>query len=116
MKGSRREFPRRVKLAAWDRSGGRCETCGRKLRPGDGIEYDHRVPAEQGGTNKPENCQVLCRWCHAAKTGEDMKTIAKGRRVRAGHANAKTPKRRLPGARGSGWKARLDGTWERRNK
>ena len=93
----RKEFTRTTKLAAWDRAGGCCEACGRKICPGDGPEYDHRIACELGGDNSAANCTVLCRWCHTAKTtGEDVPAIVKGRRVRARHANARTPKRKMP--------------------
>lgn len=89
----RAEFSRRVKLDTWDRAGGACEHCHRKLFPGDRIEYDHRIACEQGGSNGAENCQVLCGWCHAGKTAGDAKVIAKSRGVRARHAGAEKPRR-----------------------
>lgn len=110
----RPEFSRRTKLQAWDRCGGHCEKCGRKIRPGDGPEYDHLIPAELSGTADLDNCQVLCRWCHAEKTADDAHTIAKGRKVRARHANANTPKRQLPGGKGSRLKRKIGGGWVER--
>lgn len=102
----RPEFTRTTKLAAWDRCKGRCETtvnnkpvggCGRKIFPGDGPEYDHIIAAALGGDNSLNNCAVLCIWCHQAKTtSEDMPAIVKGRKIRAQHANAKTPRRKIP--------------------
>lgn len=77
----RHEFSKKVKLAAWNRAGGRCEDCGKKIRPGDGPEYDHSSPAFFGGAATLENCQVLCISCHSRKTStRDIKDIAKGRR------------------------------------
>lgn len=100
----RKEFSTRTKLQSWDRSGGCCEECGRKIFPGDGPEYDHIISCENGGTNELKNCQVLCTWCHKTKTRADMAVTVKGRKVRAQHARAKTPKRKF-----MGWR-RLDGS------
>lgn len=110
----RAEFSRRTKLNTWDRAGGACEDCGRKLFPGDGAEYDHRVTCEQGGDNSEANCVLLCTGCHALKTKKDAKVSAKSRSVRAGHIGAKASKRPLPGSKASGWKQKLSGEWVRR--
>lgn len=94
-RGARRaEFSPRTKRQAWERSGGRCEAenCGRKIFPGDGPEYDHRIPDAAGGDNSLKNCQVLCAWCHSEKYPGDRKTIAKVQSVTARHARAKGPK------------------------
>src|SRR4051812_25861230 len=108
----RQEFSRRTKLQAWDRSDGRCEVpwCNAKLQTGR-IEYDHRIPNELGGDNSLENCVVLCKPCHAAKTHKhDAPAIAKSRAVRASHVGARTVKRLIPGSKGSGLRKKLDGT------
>ena len=107
---SRAEFTRTTRLAAWDRCGGKCDGCGRKIFPGDGPEYDHRIPAEQGGDNALGNCQMLCRGCHKAKTRGDMKVIAKSRSVRAKHVGASKPRQIMPGSKASRWKRKVDGT------
>ena len=84
----RREFPARVKLAAWERAGGRCENCSRKLYPGD-MHYDHAIPDGSGGEPVLDNCAVLCRSCHGAKTRRDMVAVAKGKRVQQRHLGIK---------------------------
>lgn len=89
---SRKEFPAKVKIAAFERAKGRCENCGVLIRYG--AHYDHRIPDAIGGAPTLDNCQVLCRNCHGAKTAkEDVPTIAKAKRVRNKHINA-TDKRR----------------------
>ncbi len=109
---SRAEFTRTTKLAAWERSGGRCESgCRRKLYPGD-IEYDHRITCEQGGDNGIENCVVLSKACHGMKTHKvDAPRRAKSRSVRAKHVGADKPKRPMPGSRASKWKQKVGGEW-----
>ena len=110
----RAEFSRRTRLDAWDRQGGKCNDCGRKLYPGDRIEYDHIITCEQGGGNSLDNCQVLCGWCHDGKTVVDIKRTAKSRSVRAGHIGAKKPKRPMMGSKASGWKHTLNNGWQKR--
>jgi 5-methylcytosine-specific restriction endonuclease McrA len=91
----RREFSRKVKLAAWQRAGGKCEQCTRALRPGD-IRYDHVLPCFWGGEASLQNCQVICRACDAPKTRSDQKAIAKGKRVRAKHLGIHKRKHHWP--------------------
>lgn len=107
---SRQEFTAKTKLAAFDASGGCCVSCGCKLIGGRSPEYDHRIPCALGGDNSVENCDVLCRPCHRAKTsGADVPTIAKAKRVRAKHVGAKKPKSQFATARDGKWKAKIGG-------
>lgn len=93
---ARREFPPRVRLAAFERAKGICEhidadgeRCGTKLRPGD-LFYDHIIPDALGGEPALENCQCLCKAHHDPKTfGEDVPRIAKAKRQQRGHIGAK---------------------------
>jgi 5-methylcytosine-specific restriction endonuclease McrA len=95
---TRAEFPKRVKLDAWTRSGGRCEKCGAKLFPGK-FAFDHVKADGLGGTATLDNCQVLCTACHSRKTHEEDRPImAKADRIRAkwlglGPAKKKWPAR-----------------------
>lgn len=85
----RREFSAKVKLQAWQRSGGVCECCGAKLFPGN-VHYDHELPDALGGEPALENCRVLCRACHGMKTSkQDVPAIAKSNRNRRKHAGIK---------------------------
>lgn len=107
----RREFPRRVKLAAFERAGGRCEGCTARLMPGK-FEYDHRIPCALGGEPTLANCVVRCTACHGVKTAhKDVPDIARAKRRQARHVGARTPPRHvIPGSKLSRWKKRLDGT------
>lgn len=103
------EFAPKTKAARFLRSGGRCETCGVKLRPGN-IEYDHCIPVALGGNNGFENCRCLCRNCHGAKTaGHDVPAIAKAKRRAAIHIGA-VERAGFPTNRSGPLKRRLDGT------
>ena len=86
---TRREFSRAVMAAAAERAKGHCEQCTRKLLSGD-FHFDHVIPDALGGEPTLENCAVLCRSCHAAKTTKgDVPRIAKMKRQRAAHIGRK---------------------------
>lgn len=106
----RKEFPTRIKVAAYERAGGLCEACGASLR-GKRVEYDHRIPDALGGAPTAENCVCLCSACHREKTStKDIPVIAKTKRIRAKAIGAKKPRNPIPGSKDSKWKRKLDGT------
>ena len=75
------EFPKSVKIAAWQRAGGRSECgCGVKIIAGDGPEYDHIIEVALGGNNSLENCRVMRIRCHGSKTDERRPALDKARR------------------------------------
>lgn len=79
---ARKEFPVKVKKAAWLRCNGFCEgkDCGAKLQVGK-FHYDHDIPDALGGEPTLENCRVLCMGCHGKKTTTvDVPQISKGKR------------------------------------
>lgn len=107
----RREFSSKTKAEAFIRASGCCEECASsvKLRTGD-IFYDHRIPDALGGAPTIDNCQVLCRRHHDAKTrSEDVPRIAKAKRVRNKHIGIRS-KSKFACSRNSKFKKRLDGT------
>lgn len=69
---------------------GRCHICGRKLRPGDDYEIDHKVALALGGTDDDDNLAPACDWCHGAKSSDDTTAAAKGKRTATKHT---VPKR-----------------------
>jgi len=96
----RTEFPKRVKLAAWERSGGHCETCRAKLFPGK-FAFDHIRADGLGGEATLENCSVKCTACHSTKTHqEDRPRMAKADRQKAKHLGLYPPARQKLRSRG----------------
>jgi 5-methylcytosine-specific restriction protein A len=93
----RRDFPNKVKLAAFERANGHCEVCGMKIIAG--CQYDHILPDWLCGEPTLDNCQVLCSPCHRIKTKDDVARIAKTKRQKNAAANIKKkynwPKRRF---------------------
>lgn len=86
---SRREFPAKVRVAAYKRCNGHCEKCTAPLSPGK-FSYDHIVADALGGEPVLENCQVLCDACHGIKTAEhDTPRAAKQKRQERAHLGAK---------------------------
>lgn len=59
----REPIPRAVRLAVWERDGGRCVACGSRFD----IQYDHVIPVAAGGATSVENLQILCAECNRAK-------------------------------------------------
>jgi 5-methylcytosine-specific restriction enzyme A len=106
------EFSAKIRDAAYERAGGCCEECGRRLATGD-IEYDHRIPWDTSRDSSLQNCVCLCRGCHRGKTRADIKDIAKGRRVRRKHRGIKKL-RGFATNRDGPFKRKLVGTIERR--
>lgn len=106
----RRDFPAKVKVAAFQRANGRCENpqCGAKVSAPK-LAYDHILPDALGGEPTLENCQVLCLECHQEKTGTDVGRIRKADRQHRNHIGAKA----RTGFRG--WR-KMDGTpvWKER--
>lgn len=68
----------------------------------EGLEIDHVLPLELGGSDDDDNLEPLCPVHHRRKTRADIKRIAKARRIRkkeAGEVRAKKPIRSRPFAR-----------------
>lgn len=53
----------RIRRAALDAAGWRCERCGRSGR----LQVHHRKPLYRGGRHELDNCVVLCGRCHLAE-------------------------------------------------
>lgn len=109
-------IPPRVELRVFDRFGGRCASCTRKVRFRSDYEIDHCTALINGGENREANLQVLCTECHRRKTGADVAEKATTYRKRRKHLGIKRTSRPLPGGKTSPWKAKIGGGWVRRDE
>ena len=93
----RHEFSTKVKLAAWERSGGRCE-CGCGFKILGRAEYDHYpIPASLGGPGTLDNCRVLDKKHHRQITAEkDIPELSKSDRIFEKRIGARKTKRPFP--------------------
>ena len=109
-------FSTSFRLSFFLKRKGTCAACTQKIEAGKSWDIDHILPLAMGGTNAPENLQILCRSCHRSKTTQsDIPRIAKTKRLKARHLGAHAPSRRpIPGSRQSPWKRKMDGSVVRR--
>ena len=103
---TRREFSKKVRLAAFKRANGRCERCEAALFPGQ-YHYDHILADGLSGEPTLENCAVLCRACHGLKTAnDDVPRMAKADRARRKIMDGEKKKSRLWNPK---WKKKVSG-------
>jgi 5-methylcytosine-specific restriction protein A len=103
-------IPDRVRLRVYVRAGGRCDICSRSIRTGERWECDHKSALANGGEHRESNLQVLCGWCHKAKTKTDIAEKSATYQSKKRHLGLKKAKHPMPGSKASGWKRKMDGT------
>lgn len=79
------KVPPRVRLRIFEREGGKCWISGRKIRPGDLWDLDHKVALINGGEHRESNLFPALRDKHREKTREDVAAKAKTAAVRSKH-------------------------------
>jgi len=77
--------PPRVRARVFERCGGRCGQCDRKIRPGEGWTLEHLIALINGGRNAEGNLGVTCDWCLPAKNAADVAEKSKVAAVRQKH-------------------------------
>lgn len=105
--------PDRVRVRVFERCGGLCGRCGRKIRPGDGWTLEHEKALINGGENREGNMGLTCDWCLPAKNAQDVAEKAKVYQVKKHHIGLRK-KSRFACARSSPFRKKLDGTVVRR--
>lgn len=83
--------PPRVRLRIFEREDGRCWISGRKIRPGDLWDLDHKVALINGGEHRESNLFPALRDKHREKTAEDVAEKAATYRTRKAHVLPRQP-------------------------
>lgn len=82
--------PPRVRLRIFDAFDGRCQCgCGRKIRPGERWEPDHKIALINGGLHAESNLRPMLTEHHRAKTKLDVATKSRTYRKRKAHVGPK---------------------------
>ncbi len=102
-------IPTRVRLRVFERVGGRCQRCGRKIVAGEPWQVDHVQALINGGEHRESNLRPLHERCHVAKTASDVKVKAKVARVKARHLGLAKSRNPMPGGKASRWKRTMSG-------
>lgn len=112
----RKSMTRAKRIRILEAHGARCYLSGFQIDPlRDRWDIEHVIPLAAGGSDDDSNLRPALKEPHKIKTKQDIKHISKGKRVRANYLGAKGRKSRpMPGTRGSGWRHKMDGSWERR--
>lgn len=78
---------------------------------GGAFDVDHVQPVCEGGKTEVGNGALICRPCHAVKSGGETKwsqeADRKGRKDRGSRPKTSRP---MPGSKLSGFKRKMDGT------
>ena len=78
----RRPLPPTVKQTLFEKCRGICAGCLDSFRQPGNMEIDHIIPSHKGGSNSPDNLQLLCRSCNTQKgTGTMDELILKLKRA-----------------------------------
>lgn len=109
------KIPTRVRLRVFFREDGICHISGRKIRPGEPWDCDHKIALANGGEHRESNLFPALRDKHREKTKGDVAEKATTARQRAKHLGISRPKGRpLAGTKRSGLRKRMNGQVERR--
>lgn len=106
--------PPRVRLRVFDRAGGKCHLCQRKIPAGEYWQCDHLVALCNGGSNREFNLFPACRNCCYRKTAEDIAEKAIINRKRQKHLGISSAKRGFQTNRSGEFKKKMDGSVVRR--
>jgi 5-methylcytosine-specific restriction endonuclease McrA len=106
----RRKLTPHRRLQVWERMGGVCVLCERKI---DGVRErwiaEHIRALELGGEDDLSNMGPAHESCAVAKTRNDHCRAAHAKRQKIRHIGANSPKWPLPFGRASRWKRTLSG-------
>lgn len=101
-------IPARVRLRVFNSNGGVCYLSGRKIRPGEKWEMEHKLALSLGGQHRESNLAPALVAPHKIKTAKDRATKAKDDRVRKRHLGLRKPSK-FACSRDSKWKKKISG-------
>lgn len=107
------KVPPHVRMRIFLAHDGRCYLTGRKIRPGEYWELEHKKALCNGGEHRESNMAPALYAPHKVKSAEDVKERAKVDRLRKFNMGIRKPSR-MPGSRNSKFKIKLNGTVELR--
>lgn len=87
--------PDRVRLRVFERAGGCCHRCGRKIAAGEAWTLEHLIALILGGENRERNLDVTCGFCLPVKNAEDVAQKAKNARVAKKHLGLAKPRKKM---------------------
>ena len=112
----RRSLSGRRRLQAWERTGGTCVLCDRRI---DGVRerwiVEHIRALELGGMDDVDNMGPAHEACGREKTRDDHARAAEAKRQKIRHLGATVVARPLPGSRAGPLKRKVNGTVVRRD-
>lgn len=79
----RKTFSKKDRARIFMQHDGICGISGVKIGPNDDWQIEHRIPLAMGGTNEDENLYPALVEPHKSKTKQDVKAIAKVKRIEA---------------------------------
>jgi 5-methylcytosine-specific restriction endonuclease McrA len=105
----RRLTPHR-RLQVWEKTGGICVLCSRKIEGGrERWIAEHIRALELGGSDNLDNMGPAHEACAFVKTQDDHRRAAKAKRQKIQSIGADSSKRPLPFGKHSPWKRKVSG-------
>ncbi len=101
--------PARVRMRVFEKKGGRCHACTRRVSAGERWICEHIVALINDGENRERNLGVTCSNCLPAKNAADVSEKSLVARIAKKHLGIKRKSRPMPGTRASGIRKRMSG-------
>ncbi len=92
---ARPSMTRKRKAAIFAQHNGACHLCGGTISVGEAWDAEHVIPWEISRDDSDDNLRPAHKKCHASKTADDRRDIAKVQRIQAKH-NGSWPKSKTP--------------------
>ena len=108
--------PPRVRVRVFERFGGLCHKCHRKIATGEQWTCEHMVALINNGENRESNLNLTCCNCLPEKNAADVAEKSLVYKKRSKHLGVKKSSRGFSTNRNGLYKRRMDGTVERREK